>query len=423
MKSKVSKVDGTSRELEVEVSKETVDQVLNEAVKNIRKDAVLPGFRKGNAPEDLIFKNYREEAWDKVKETLVPRAYENALTEHKIEPVSYPEITDLKIGLDGKLSFRAKLDIYPEFNLKKYMGFKVEHAREDVSDQEVTDALERILQLNAEFVDTDKPVDVGLFAISDIEAFIDGKSIMKKRENAWIEANEEASVLGIGKHLYGMKKGESKDIDVVLPEDYPDKNFAGKKTLFKVLVKEIKEKHVPAADDALAQKIGKNTILEVRDDITKHLKEIKANNNKTKAKNQIIDELVKQYSFTLPSGMVKRQQDVLLKQKEEELAKKGIEKSKIEENKETLKEQILSAAVNKVRLYFILDKIAQVEKISVTEEDVDEYLKSLAAYYQQSFEEVKKYYEENDLLGGAYEQIKEEKVLDFLAGKAEISIK
>ncbi len=423
MKSKMTKLDGTSRQFNVEVAKEDVNKMFDEVLADIRKEAVVPGFRKGNAPMDMIRKNYMKDAEDEVKRRLIPEAYQRALDEHDSTPVSYPEVWDVKLEVSGAMTFKAKADMQPEVQVANYKGIKVRKDKARVSDDEINEALSRIRNMFAEMADVDRPVQKGDFSVCDAEMFIDGQSVSKKRENMFVEADKDASFFGIGEELCGLSKGDLKDIEITLPENYPDKKFAGKKALFKLAIKGVKEKKVPALDDELAKKMGKENIEDVRKEVSVRIFESKEEEKKVSMKDQIVEFLLKKYSFDLPPTMVNRQLEVLLAKAEEDLASKGIEKSAIESNREDLKKKLLDDAKDKVKLYFILDKIAEQESIAVSAEDSDEWLKALAASLNRPFESVSKYYEEHDLIGGLNEQLREEKTLGFLLDEALVTEK
>jgi len=423
VKSKIKRSNGTARHLEIVLPPDRVDKVMKEVLGEIRKEADIAGFRKGKAPEDLVLSNYREKIMDETKRRLVPQAYQDALVEHKVTPVSLPDLSDIMLDPKGELSFTAKVDARPEIKLKKYKGIKVEGRKITVTDDEVDEALSRIRNMHAEFIEIDRPIQKGDYGICDVEAFIDGKSISKKREKAWIEADKENSMLGLGEELCGMKAGEKKTIEATLPEGYPDKKFAGKKAEFSVEVKEVREKRLPEMDDELARKAGKETMSQLREELRSQIMERKELNDKIKMKNQIMEFLLKKQDLDLPESMVNRQFEVLMKRAKDELAKKGVDEKTIESHTDRLNEQLRKEARNKVRIYFILDEIADREDISVTDEEVDDWLKSMAGYYNQEFADVKKYYEEHDLLGGVEEQLREDKTLDFLLSEAVISVK
>jgi len=418
MKSKAKKLEGTLKQFDVEMPKNAVDEVYKEVLADIQKTAALPGFRKGKVPLDMIKKQYAEDADTELKRRLIPQAYQAALKEHEVTPVGYPEVWDVNVSEKG-LAFKAKVDAYPRVDLGGYTALKVNISKISVTDKEVDEVIERFRNMQANFTDIEESLKKGDFAVAKVETFSDGKAISKERENMWIEVSKEASLLGMGEKLEGLKKGDKKEIKVTLPEKYPDEKYAGKEALFKVEIKETKRKHLPELNDEFAAKIGSATMLDAREEVKKQLLERKEADLKTAMKNQIMEHLLKKHKFDLPLSMVRRQLKVLMERAEEELKSKGVDEKVIEEHKEKLSKSLKTEAENKVKLYFILDKIAGIEKINVSIEDVDVWIKGLAGSYQKPFEEVKKYYEEHDLIGGLREQLREEKTLDFLLEKAE----
>jgi trigger factor len=423
MKSKIKKLEGTAREFEISLSSEQVNKVLSEVLEDIKKTAKIPGFRPGNAPLDVVRKHHEKDAMDEVKRRIIPEAYQRALEEHRIAPVSYPEVSGLIMDPSGGMTFKAKVDVYPEIKLRKYKGLKVTREKVSVTDAEVEEALLRIRNIHAEFSEKDGPVDKGDFGICDIEAFIDGQAITKKHNNMWIEANKDSSLLGLGEELCGMKKGDCKDVEVTLPENYPDKKYAGKQATFNVEVKEVRIKKLPELDEALAKKLKKENISEVKEDLRSELMERKAYNGKVTMKNQIMEQLLKGHSFDVPGSMVERQLDVLVERAQNELSEKGVDKETIDSQKDELRKRLKTDAENKIRLYFILNEIGNENNIAVEDEEVDNWLKSLADSYNQPFEEVKKYYKEKDLIDGLKEQLREGKTLDFLLSEAAVTDK
>ena len=422
MKSKVKKLTGTARELNIEMPKETVDEAIEEILSEIKKTAKIPGFRPGNAPIDIIRKKHQSEAVEEAKSRIVARAYQNAIEKHEISPAGYPEIFDLELKATGELIFKAKVDALPEVDLKSYTGIKVSGKKVTVKDAEVEEALEKIRGMFAEFTDKEGELLGGDFAISDVESFIGTESISKKRQNMWIEVSEKDSFLGIGKELKGLKKGDIKDIEVTLPENYPDKKYAGKKAVFKVEIKGLKEKNLPEINDELAVKVGKATAAELKEEVKDQILSKKQENENVSMKNQILEDLIKKHKFELPENMVARQLKVLMEKAENELVSKGMEESDVKQQKEKLRAALSKEAADKVRVYFILNEISGKENIEVSDEEIDAWIMALGRSYNKPFEEVKKYYVEHDLVEGLYEQLKEEKTLDFLLEKASVSL-
>lgn len=423
MKIKIKKMEGTAVQFEVEMPKETVDKAIEEVLKDIGKTAKIDGFRPGKAPLDIVRKAYHKDAVEEMKQRLLPSAYQEALNKHSIQPVSYPEVSEVAISPTGEFCFKATVDTHPEVSVKKYKGIKVAVQKIKVTDDEVEEALERMRNMNAEFIDIERPLGKGDFGICDVETRIGGEVIAKKRENMWIEVDKDASLLGMGEKLEGGKKGDTKDIEVTLPETYPDKKYAGKEAVFSVVVKETKEKKLPELDDELAKKIGKDNLSDARAEIKTQLMERKDSNTRVSMKNQIMEELLSKCFFKVPETMVAKQLKVLMDKAKNDLLSKGVDEKAIEEHRDKLQEQLGKEAENKVRLYFILDEVADREKVEVTDEEVDAWLGALGANYNQDLDSVKKYYEEHDLMGGLREQLREDKTLDMLVSEASVTEK
>ncbi|MBU1084710.1 MAG: trigger factor, partial [Candidatus Omnitrophica bacterium] len=256
MKSKIKRLDGTAVQIDVSLPKKNVEDAFKKHLENVRKTAKIPGFREGKAPIDLIEKKYAGDVMEEVKQRLVPEAYQKALEDNALDPLSYPEISPIEIDPHGDMVFTAKVDTYPEVNLRKYKGLKAEREKVKVSDKETKEALEHIAGIHAEFTTVERPVKKGDFGICDVETLMDGKVIAKKRENMWIEADKEASMLGMGESLCGLNPPAEKEIEAELPENYPDKKYAGKKAVFSIKLKEVKERKVPELDEKFAKKLG-----------------------------------------------------------------------------------------------------------------------------------------------------------------------
>ncbi len=419
MKTKIKKLDGTAREMLVEVPKDLVAETLEKIYGEIRKTAKIDGFRQGKAPMDIVKAKYKADAGDEMRKTLIPEAYQKALQDNAIDPVSYPDISDVGIDAAGALIFKAVLDVHPEVTLKKYKGLKVKRSKIEVTDKEVEDTLDRFRNMNAEFEEIERPLGKGDFGICDVEMIFEDKVISRKRENMWIEADKENSLFGIGEDIKGLKKGDNKEIKVTLPEKYPDEKYAGKEVIFDVKVKETKEKKLPEMNDDFAVKMGKKTMEEVNSEIKDQLLQKKKHDLELNMKTQIMEQLLKNHSFAVPGSMVKRQLKVLMERAESDLLKKGVDKKTIEDNRSDLAGKLQKEAENKVRLYFILDAIGVKEKIEISDDDVETWLKALAESYKKPVEEIRKYYEEHNLLEGVKEELREEKTLDFVLDEAD----
>lgn len=421
MKTRIKNIEECRKLFQIEISKDLVKKATEEVYQNIKKFAKIPGFRPGSAPQDLLEKHYSKDAKEEVLRQLVPEGYRKALEDHKVAPIGHPEISKVNFELDKPLTFEAEVDVYPSFKLKNYKSIKVKKKRISVDEKELEDALLRVQSMSAKYNDVQRPIKKGDYAVCDVEAFIEGKLITKKNNSMWIQAEKDASLLGIGEELVGLSKGEKKEIDAKLPDNYPDKKYAGKLAKFKVDVKEVKEKALPELDDAFAKTLNIESMDLLKKELETQILKRKENSLKINMENQILEKLLKDNKFLVPSSIVKRQKEVFAKRLEVDLTEKGIPKEEADKRIKEFDSKLQEDALSKVKIYFMLDDIAVKEKIEVNKSDIDERMKSVAVSTGKSFDEVKGYYEKENLIGGLSEEIKEVKVLEFLLKNADIT--
>jgi len=421
MKSRVKKTEECSRFFRIEIPHDLVMRTVKEVYKNIKKIARIPGFRVGFAPQDLLEKHYSKDAEEEILKRLIPEGYKNAVETHKIIPVGMPRISNINFRIDKPLTFEAQVDTRPNIKLRNYKGIKITKNRISISKEELDEAFSRLRNAYVTHNDVMRPANKGDYVVWEVEAFSEGKPISKKNQNMWISVDKEASLLGMGEELAGLTKGQAKEIETKLPANYPDKKYAGKSARFKVLVNAVKEKALPAMDDAFAKKLNVENMDALKKEIESGLFARKENAIKINMENQILDRLLKDNRVAVPLSLVNRQKEIFRKRMEEELLQKGIHKEEIEKRTKELEPKLNEEAKGRVQVYFILDDIALKEKIEATDDDLEERIASIAQATARPKEEVRKYYEKENLLGGLSEEIKETKVLDFLLKQAEVS--
>ncbi len=421
MKAKVKTVEECQALFEIEVPKEDIEKMFGEVYNEITKVANIPGFRVGKAPRELIEKHYAENAKEEVLKRMIPEAYKMALEEHGINPVGFPEISDVKLESSHPLFFKAKVDTRPKFKIKNYKGIKVEKKIAHIKDEDVDKAIENLRELNAKYVAVeDRPVQFGDYAISDLECFVDGKPIHKKRENIWIYLDKESLMPGLHENMVGMKKGEERDIDTTLPEKYPDKALAGKAAQYHVLIKEIKSKVLPPVDDEFAKDLRKESLASLKSEVSQGLEKRMKVNAEVEMENQLLKKLVDDNVFSVPQNLLERQLKYMTEDAKERLVQKGFKKEELDKKDNEFREKFKEDAVRQVRLFFILDSISAEEKIEVTAEDVQDAYKSISAQAGRPEQEIRDHYEKEDLVGDLEEKIREGKTVKFLMKEANV---
>lgn len=424
MRAKAKSLEECSTLFEIEIPKEDVDKAFEEVYNEMTKVANVPGFRQGKAPKDLVKKHYSKEAKKEVINYLIPDAYQKAVDEHKIDPIGYPDITDLVFEEGKPMSFKAKIDTRPKFKLKNYKGIQIEKKKAIVKDDDIDKALDNLRQYSAKYAAVeDRPAQMDDYVVSDLDCVVDGKPAHKRRENLWLYIDKGSIMSGLTEKMIGMNKGEERDIEVELSKDYPDKNIAGKLAKYHVKAKEIKVRSLPNLDDEFAKDLGKENLVELKKEVAKELENKMISDNEIAAENQLLNKITEENSFAVPSALVKRQTHMMVENSKARLMEKGFKKEDLDKRDKELEERFKDDALKQVRLLFILDRIAKDEGIKAEEKDIEDAYKSISIRSGKSEKEIKDYYEKEGLVDNLLERIKEEKTIAFLLKSAVISEK
>ncbi len=419
MKYKAKSLEECTVLFEIQVSTQMIKRVLDEVYADIVKVANIPGFRPGKAPVDMVRLRYAKDAREDVLKRLIPEAYRQAVEQHKVEPVSLPEVSDVLFEEDKPLTFKVKVDTRPKFKLKEYKGLRVQKKKVLITDADVDKTIENLRGISAKYISADdRPVKMDDYVVSDLECFVDGKSVHKKRENLWLAIEKDSFMSSLTEKMVGMKKLEERDIDVTLPEKYPDKDLAGKQARYHVLVKEVKERRLPAIDDEFAKDMGRQNLADLKGEVAKELQARADSNAEAEVENQLLNKLIDEHVFKVPSAFVARQLDLMVKDAKKRLEEKGFKKEDLVKKDAEFKEKFKTDAERQVRLLFILDAIATAEKIEVSDSDVGEAYRSIAAQSGKTEEFVKDYYEKEEYVDNLRDKIREGKTIRFLLDNA-----
>jgi trigger factor len=415
--------------LRVEVDAKAVDEAFDSMTKNYQKQAALPGFRPGKAPRELVLKKYEADINDEVKRKLIGDNYRKALEDKKISVIGYPDIEEIQFGRGQTLQFAATVETAPEFQLPEYKGLRVKRENKSVTDADVERALTRLAQQHVKFETIARELKMGDVAVVDYTGTCDGKPItetaptakgLTEQKNFWVDIAPDTFIAGFAGQLIGAKAGDKRMVNVDFPADFVTKELAGKKGAFEVGVVEVKEKVLPPVDDELAKKYDagnlENFRIVVRVDLENDLKL-----SQTRAvRGQIVDALLAGANFDLPETAVAHETRNVVYNIVQENSKRGVPRELIEKQKEEIYTRAARSAKERVRLAFLVQRIAGQEKISVTQEEVLKRAQSLAVMYQIPFEKFVKDLQKRNGVNELYDQITHEKVLDFLEMNAKI---
>ena len=422
MEIKIKQLGPCKRLLQIEISPETVADKVEQVYKEFGQNARVPGFRLGKAPRHVLELHYKEQVKKEALERLIADSYRQAIKESSLVPVSYPEITEVKFKEFSPLLFKALVDIRPAIKLGNYLGIKVSEKKTEVTDKDVEKTLTDLQQANARYVVIeDRPVKMDDHVSIDLECIVD-KKVVEKKENFWILVSAKSYLPGLGEALVGMERGQEKTVDLTLPADFQKKEYALKKASFVIFLNEVKERKIPAIDNHLARSFGNyDNLDELKEAIKKNLIERARIKDRMDLKNQIIRQLLKSSRFTLPDSLVEKQIDRLVEEEKKHLLYQGIKKENIEARENELRNNLKDEAERQVKLAFILEEIADIQKIKVSQQDVEQRIDQMAVASSQDRDKVRQYLEKEGLLDNLKSEIGTAKTLDFLLEKSKVN--
>ncbi len=416
--------------MRVELDATAVDVVFDTVTKDIQKQAVLPGFRPGKAPRDMVVKKYGAEIKDEAKRKLIGDNYRKAIEEQKLRVVGYPDIEEVQFERGQPLQFTATVETAPEFELPDYKGLPATLESKVVSDEDVSRALEMLRGQHAKFETAARHLANGDIAVVNYTGTCDGKPItelaptakgLTEQKNFWVETTDSTFIPGFAAQLIGAQAGEKRTINVDFPADFVTPQLQGKKGVYEVELVEVKEKVLPAVDDDLAKKFGAENLEKLREGVRKDLEnELKYSQSKA-IRNQTIRGLLGRVNFDLPETAVASETRNAVYNIVQQNTQRGVGRELIEKQKDEIYSVAAGSAKDRVKLAFIVQRIAENEKITVTQEDAIRRAQQLAAMYQMPFDQFIKDLQKRNGVNELYDQVLHEKVLDLVEKSAVIS--
>jgi trigger factor len=424
MKSSLEKVSELERKLNVEVPASTVASTFDRLLKNIQKNAHIKGFRPGKAPLATIKNLYSDKVIQDVVNELIQKHYFEALKEHDIEPVNYPEF-DFKAPSEATdFSFTANFEIRPDVKLKKYEGLEVEKEKYTFDDKKVDQVLENIRSARAQNVAVleDRPAKEGDIAVVDFEGFVDGKPLDGgKGENHNLELGAKQFIEGFEEGVVGMKVGAQKTLNLKFPDPYHSADLAGKPVEFKVTLKALNKKELPELTDDFLKSIGSNeTVDQLKETIRKDLEQSETKRINEDFRNRLLKALVKANPVDVPASMMKDQKASLLADMKKRMQDQGMPESEFDAYAQKWDKDFENTAAEMIQSAFVVDEIAKKHDLKWTKEDFDKKLEEYAKQTGIEMERIREFYSKPEQTQRLTYMITEDKVIEFLTKAAKI---
>jgi trigger factor len=431
VKTDVQDINATRKTIAVTITSEEVTEQEAKLIKDFQRQAKIPGFRPGKAPEGMVRTRFAKDIQQELKQRVVSQAHQEGVVGADFEVFNIVELNEGEIagGQDATVTFTV--DVVPSFELPAYEGIKVTNEPTDASEEEVSKMLNQILSQRAEFNVAEKAAAQGDYVQCGYEGKIGDELVADlvpeapmfgTQKTTWEEAGAEGTpgVSAVVDGLVGMKAGDTKEVTMEFPEDFKPEALAGKTAIYSIEAKEVREKVMPEMDEAFFQSLQVKDEAELRERIKENIENQKKQQNANSERQQITAELLKAVDFPIPESGVEAETESVLRDFMQRNMQQGVSAEEFEKNKESLHEGASKAAHDRLKSRLILSKIAEKEKVKVENEDFSRMIMMQA---QQSGENPEKLVKELRKDQGRVNQMRSEiilgKTMDLLLEKAE----
>ena len=411
MNIEVVQKDGLKRELNIEIPADVVDAAYNKIFQTLSLKAKIDGFRPGKIPLKVIKSRFKQEATAEIVDDLVNKYYTEAIKEKNLEPVGTPVLSKVDIEEGKPMTFTLGIEVMPKLETIGFDGISVEKKEAKVEDKDIDAVVEMMRKQKASLESVEReaqPTDMLICDLEPVAGFIEGLGEIPLA-NQEIDLDSPNTIKEFREALTGAKRDDSREIVLSYPEDHADAKFAGKSVTFKTTVKEVKERVLPELTDAFAKQTGMGeTVPELKIKLREQMMQEQEAELARKRKKTIVDQMVEKNSFDVPDAMVETYlTNVIEDQKQQN--------EKVDEK--AIREQYRSMGVDTVRWYLIYHRLAAQEKIEVSAEDTEKWIKRFADNYRMDVGKAKEILAKTGRASEIKDGLLEEKVLEFLQSK------
>jgi len=414
-----------TREVGVEVPADEVARSFKSVVKRYQKQARIPGFRAGKVPESLIRSRFADGIHQEVVESVLPNHFRAAIELQNLHPISQPQVTDLKLEDGQPLTFKAAFEVLPEFSIEGYQQVKVEKPDTSLTDEEFNAELDRVRDSRStmEPVTEDRSLADGDWAQISFKGDIRGEAQGDDAapqpisgDDVIVEIGGQNTLTSFNDALRGAKPGQELKFEVAYPADFGEKRLAGKTVAYDVEVKAIKKRIQPELNDEFAKELGDHEGIEdFKTKLRAHLAEDKERRLKTETQNKLTDALVARYQFPVPESLIQNQIDARLDRGLRALAAQGMRTEDMRKlDFARLREVQRDSAIAEVKAILILDKIADAEKVEVTEDEMEQELHIISVQTREPLDSLRTRLTNEGALTRIREQLRRDKTASLL---------
>ncbi|MEM0965967.1 MAG: trigger factor [Verrucomicrobiota bacterium] len=398
----IKEVNETRREVSVTFSPDEVTKEEKTILIEFGRQAKIPGFRPGKAPEALLRKRYGREIKEELKRKVVQTGYQRLEKESDLKILNVVSVDDPDLEASGTPVLTLTIDIKPSYEIPEYKGIELEREPSTVTDEEVEEAIEATRAQRADFTKVDRPAEAGDYVRCSYEGKYDGNPIAEEvsdrpiygtQKNTWEEAgssDETPGVSEIAQALVGMKDGETKDVEAAFGDDHEVEFLRGKKIVYSLEVLEVRERKLPELDEDFFKSLNVESLEKLQEQTAESLKNQKEQTAQNQLRQTVTQKLGDMVTFSAPESLIENETNQILSNYMGRQMQQGASQEDFEQNREALFASASEEALKKVRLDLLLDDIAEKEDVEVTEEDMSNFLYSYAMQTRRAPDDIVK---------------------------------
>jgi trigger factor len=419
----VEALGGCKKLLRIELEAQAVDAAFAKMTADFRQEAHLPGFRRGKAPAGMVERKYAKDIADEVRRKLLSDSYRQAIQEQHLNVVGEPDVEEIEFARGRPMQFAVRLETAPEFELPEYKGVPVRIEQRAVTDEDVAKAIELLRSQRADYKDVERPIQAGDFAVVNHSATCDGVPLtdiaptargLTRQTGFWVLIQPGQFVPGFTEQLLGAVKGEHRTVQVEFPPEFVVPLLAGRKAVYEVDVVGVKQRVLPELGDAFAKLYGAESLAALNDGVRKDLEAELKRKQRGSIRNQILAGLGSRITCELPESMVGNETREVIYNLVQENTRRGVPRRTIDEKKDEIYAHASNNAKERIKLLFLLHRIAEKEQLQVTPEDLQRQVLALAAENKIEPDKLVKQLRERNAFPEIRQQILNAKVLDLL---------
>jgi len=416
LKVEISKSGPCERTMSVTVEPETVQDHREKVISGLRREAKIKGFRPGKAPRTLIVKRFADSIKEELLQNVVTDSFQKALEQENLMPLSRPVVEKVDLGQDDELSFKARFEVSPEINLARYKKFRTEKKVHQVTDEEVEGAIDTLREQHAHFIPKNQAAEKGDYLLIDFCLLDENGEVLPdtERPNQLVMAGHDDPDALFSHALVGKAEGENQIIEIDFPADYPDEPLRGRKVIYRVNVKGVREKALPEIDDHFASQVSRaGDVAGLKELVRENIKKEMERRAERETEEELFRLIIESNPFDIPNALVEHTLERQLNNYKNQHQNQSIDEKRF-------REIIQPSAEFLVRREYIIHEIVRKEQLTVTDDDLKAKIEEFAAQLGSTEQEVRKDFRTREAMNNLRSLVQEEKVVRFLLDNNDI---